>query len=527
MDWNGAGAPGWSERAVANLEASVKNGAIGLKIFKSLGMQSRKADGSRLKVDDPILKPVWDLCARLDIPVLIHTAEPQEFFSPLDYQNQRWLELALFRDRRHYMEGEPTFEELMGERDRLFLANPGTRFINAHFGWYGNDLARAARFLDDRPNVVMDLSAVLYDFGRQPRATREFFIRYQDRILFGKDSYVPSEFPYYSRVFETRTSTSTTTATTTRSGSSTGSTCPTSSCVRCTLPECAARRTRPATDGMAVGKVGGPPGDLIGYAVDVQKPPRKPARPSGTRRSSGRTLADTAYARLRENIVTLRLAPGAALTEVELCRRLGISRTPVRAALARLQQEGLVAGQPDGRVGPRGRWRRSPASDMRELFLMVGALDGVAARLAAELPDARRRAVAHAAEAINARLRALSGHSDASRHPDLAQELDVRFHRCYEQAASGPRLLAKLVALQARRERYVRVYTEALVHTHSVQESLDEHGAIIAGDYARATPTRPNATPLFNYRNALARYWRIVAHPRRAEELGTGRRLQS
>jgi uncharacterized protein len=203
VDWNGAGAPGWAERAVANLEQCVKNGAIGLKIFKNLGLQAKKADGSRLKVDDPVLKPIWDLCARLDLPVLIHVGEPQEFFSPLDYHNERWLELALFRDRRHYMEGEPTFEELMGERDRMFLANPKTRFINAHFGWYGNDLARAARLLDRAPNVVMDLSAVLYDFGRQPRASREFFVKYQDRILFGKDSYVPSEFPYYWRVFET------------------------------------------------------------------------------------------------------------------------------------------------------------------------------------------------------------------------------------------------------------------------------------------------------------------------------------
>jgi len=203
VDWNGAGGPGWAEKAVANLEQSVRNGAIGLKIAKNLGMFAKKADGTRLKVDDPVLKPVWDLCARLDIPVLIHIAEPQEFFSPLDMKNERWLELALFRDRRHYMEGEPTFEELMGERDRMFLANPKTRYINAHFGWYGNDLARAAKFLDAAPNVVMDLSAVLYDFGRQPRAAREFFIKYQDRVLFGKDSYVPSEFPYYWRVFET------------------------------------------------------------------------------------------------------------------------------------------------------------------------------------------------------------------------------------------------------------------------------------------------------------------------------------
>lgn len=203
VDWNGAGAPGWAEKTVARLEQAIANGAIGLKVFKNLGLTARAANGGRLKVDDPALKPVWEACARLDVPVLIHVAEPQEFFSPLDTSNERWLELSLFRDRRHYMAGEPTFEELMGERDRMFAANPKTRFINAHFGWYGNNLARAARLLDASPNVVMDLSAVLYDFGRQPRAAREFFVRYQDRILFGKDSYEPSEFPYYWRVFET------------------------------------------------------------------------------------------------------------------------------------------------------------------------------------------------------------------------------------------------------------------------------------------------------------------------------------
>jgi predicted TIM-barrel fold metal-dependent hydrolase len=203
VSFDGAGGAGWAEKAVADLEQSVKNGAIGLKIYKGLGLRTRKADGTRLKVDDPALKPVWDAAARLDIPVLIHTAEPQEFFSPLDYHNERWLELALFPDRRHYMPGEPAFADLVGERDRMFAANPKTRFINAHFGWYGNDLARAAKLLDTAPNVVMDLSAVLYDFGRQPRAAREFFVKYQDRVLFGKDSYAPSEFPYYWRVLET------------------------------------------------------------------------------------------------------------------------------------------------------------------------------------------------------------------------------------------------------------------------------------------------------------------------------------
>ncbi len=201
--WEGAGGAGWAEKAVADLEASVRNGAIGLKILKNLGLGARKADGSRLRVDDPVLKPVWDTCARLNIPVIIHTAEPQEFFSPLDYRNERWLELALFPDRRNYMPGSPTFAELQAERDRMFAANPKTRYIGAHFAYYGNDLKSAAALLDRCPNVVLEVSAVLYDFGRQPRAAREFFIKYQDRILFGKDSYAAREYPYYWRVFET------------------------------------------------------------------------------------------------------------------------------------------------------------------------------------------------------------------------------------------------------------------------------------------------------------------------------------
>lgn len=204
VDFEGAGAPGWADKAVADLEQSVRNGAIGLKIFKSLGLTTNKHDGTRLKVDDPVLKPVWEACARLNIPVLIHTAEPMEFFSPLDYENERWLELALFPERRNFQPGKPTFEELQAERDRMFEANPKTTYIGAHFAYYGHNLPGAAKLLDRLPNVVLEVSAVLYEFGRQPRAARDFFMKYQDRILFGKDSYAPTEFPYYWRVFETR-----------------------------------------------------------------------------------------------------------------------------------------------------------------------------------------------------------------------------------------------------------------------------------------------------------------------------------
>jgi predicted TIM-barrel fold metal-dependent hydrolase len=200
INFRGVG-PGFGEQARKQLEADVAAGAVGLKIFKDLGMFVHKSDGSRLKVDDPELDPVWAACARLNIPVLIHIAEPPAFFEPLDYNNERWLELSLYPDRRH--QTGVRFEELMTERNNMIRKHPNTRFILAHFGWHANDLARAGKLLDGNPNVYYDVAAVLYDFGRQPRAAHDFFIKYQDRILFGKDSYQSDEYPYYWRVFET------------------------------------------------------------------------------------------------------------------------------------------------------------------------------------------------------------------------------------------------------------------------------------------------------------------------------------
>src|SRR5687768_2149144 len=204
VNFNDAGAPGWKEREVAALEQAVKDGAIGLKIFKNLGLSTRKHDGTRLKIDDPDLDPIWQTAARLNIPVIIHVADPAQFWAPIDFKNERWLELMVYPGREYPADRYPSFEELMGERDRMFARNPKTRYINAHFGWHGNDFGRAARHLETLPNVVFEVGAVLYEFGRQPRAARDFFIKYQDRVLFGKDAYEPTEYPYYWRVFETK-----------------------------------------------------------------------------------------------------------------------------------------------------------------------------------------------------------------------------------------------------------------------------------------------------------------------------------
>ena len=196
--------PGWAERAVARLEADIKAGAVGVgEVGKGFGQTIRKADGSRLRIDDPELKPIWDAAARLGIPVFIHTADPSEFYDKIDYNNERWLELALFPNRRVQEGSVPPFDSIMAERDNMFRQNPRTTFITAHMGWHGSDLARLGKLLD-LPNVYTEVGAVLYDIGRQPRAAHDFFVKYQDKILFGKDSFQPGEYPYYWRVFETR-----------------------------------------------------------------------------------------------------------------------------------------------------------------------------------------------------------------------------------------------------------------------------------------------------------------------------------
>ncbi len=201
-NFNGIGTAAWPERAARQLEEDVEAGAQGLKIFKSFGMSVRDPQGGRVPVDDPAMDPLFQTCARLKIPVLIHVADPAEFWAPRDSRNERWLELKL-RSRRK-QEAPPSFEDLIAERDRMLKRHPDVNFILAHMGWQGNDLRKLGALLDEHPNVHVDIAAVLYELGRVPFSGPEFLNRYKERILFGKDSYVPSEFPNYWRVLETR-----------------------------------------------------------------------------------------------------------------------------------------------------------------------------------------------------------------------------------------------------------------------------------------------------------------------------------
>ena len=189
----------------SQLEKDVASGAVGIgEINKGFGLLTKKADGSRLKMDDPELDVVWETAGRLGIPVFVHTGDPAEFFQPFNFENERWLEMALFPNRQfNDLSRFPSFDELMAERDRLIARHPNTTWVLAHMGWHTQDLGRLGEIFDRHPNVHAEVGAVLYDLGRQPRFAREFFTKYSDRILFGKDSFRPEEYPYYWRVFET------------------------------------------------------------------------------------------------------------------------------------------------------------------------------------------------------------------------------------------------------------------------------------------------------------------------------------
>jgi len=202
VDFDDVGRDDWAEKAVKQLEDDVKNGAKGLKVFKSLGLRYKDTDGVRIAIDDVRLDPIWAKCGALGIPVLIHAADPKSFWDPMDGNNERWLELKT-HSRRKRSDDEPApWQQIIDEQHRMFKKHPDTKFINAHMGWYANNLGKLSELMEEIPNMYVGIGAVIAELGRQPKNAHAFFVKYQDRILFGKDSWKPEEFPTYFRVLE-------------------------------------------------------------------------------------------------------------------------------------------------------------------------------------------------------------------------------------------------------------------------------------------------------------------------------------
>jgi predicted TIM-barrel fold metal-dependent hydrolase len=134
---------------------------------------------------------------------LIHTADPKQFWEEADEHNERWLELLTYPNRKRSDKDPASWEDLIQQQHNIIRKHPKTNFIAAHFGWYANDLDHLSKLLDSFSNMYIEFGAVIAELGRQPRAAKQFFEKYQDRILFGKDSWVPSEYTTYFRVLET------------------------------------------------------------------------------------------------------------------------------------------------------------------------------------------------------------------------------------------------------------------------------------------------------------------------------------
>jgi len=200
--FEGFGEKGWVEGTVKQLEADVQMGAKGLKIYKNLGFSVKDQNGQRVPVDDLRLDPIWEKCGELGIPVLIHSGDPFQFWLPKDKNNERWLELKEHPERYRDPAVYPPWEQIMSEQHNVFRKHPKTIFISAHLSWMGYDLEHLGKLLDEIPNMYTEIGAVLAELGRQPRFAREWFIKYQDRVLFGKDLWYPKEYHVYFRTLE-------------------------------------------------------------------------------------------------------------------------------------------------------------------------------------------------------------------------------------------------------------------------------------------------------------------------------------
>ncbi|MDF2686591.1 MAG: amidohydrolase [Clostridia bacterium] len=186
------------------LKKSKANGIKGIKCWKSFGLGSKDMNGKYLRPDDKRYNVLWETAAELELPVLIHIADPIAFFHPTDRYNERLEQLIKHPDWAFNTPEFYKFEELMEMQERIIERNPKTTFIIAHGGSNSENLGYVSDCLDRYPNMNIDIAARIVELGRKPYTARKFFIKYRDRILFGTDS-CPSWgiFPSYYRFLET------------------------------------------------------------------------------------------------------------------------------------------------------------------------------------------------------------------------------------------------------------------------------------------------------------------------------------
>lgn len=189
VDFSRIDEPDFDSQMAKFLEEAHAKGAAGLKVFKNLGLTVKDISGKTVPVDDERLDPIWQKAGELGMPVLIHVADPVAFFKPIDRVNERWLQLHRHPNWSFYGPQFPEREEILVQRNRVLSRHPNTTFIGAHVGNNAEDLKAAGAVLDKYPNFNVDIAGRVAELGRQPYSARRFFMKYQNRILFGTDRY--------------------------------------------------------------------------------------------------------------------------------------------------------------------------------------------------------------------------------------------------------------------------------------------------------------------------------------------------
>lgn len=177
----------FGEWAAERLREQARWGAQGLKIWKNFGLHVCDQHDRLVPIDDARLDPVWQTAAELNLPVLLHVADPVAFFDPLNRNNERWEELHAHPDWQFPSPPFPPFMNIMNQMANLIRRHQQTTFIGAHLGCYAENLGWVGALLDECPNFYVDISARLAEIGRQPYTARRFFLNYADRVLFGTD----------------------------------------------------------------------------------------------------------------------------------------------------------------------------------------------------------------------------------------------------------------------------------------------------------------------------------------------------
>ena len=199
----GFGTPGWTERVDAKLARDVAAGALAVKIWKNVGLAERSADGKLIMLDDPGLAPVAEQVRALGVALIDHQGEPRNCWLPLDQMTTDNDREYFSKHPEYYMHLHPEmprYEDLMAVRDRFVAAHPKLRFVGAHLASLEYDVDRIAAFLDRFPDATVDMAArmsqVQYQSVRDREKVRNFFIRYQDRVMYGTDlTYGPDADP--------------------------------------------------------------------------------------------------------------------------------------------------------------------------------------------------------------------------------------------------------------------------------------------------------------------------------------------